>query len=211
MKKEKIILVGGGGHCLSCIDVIEATDKFIIEGVVDIKSRIGEKVAGYPIIAADDDFAELVKNYKNFIITIGQIKNGHTRLSKFLELKKMGANFPVIVSSRAHVSRTASIDEGSIIMHDVVVNSFSRIGKNCIINTRSLIEHESVIGDHVHVATGAIVNGQCEVGSDVFLGSGSIVSNNIKIANRTIIGAGSVVIKDVSIPGTYIGIPSRKL
>ena len=211
MKKEKIILVGGGGHCLSCIDVIESEGKFTIEGIVDIKARIGEKVAGYPVIASDDDFAELVKKYKNFIITIGQIKNGQIRLNKFAELKKLGAKFPVIISSRAHVSRTASIDEGSIVMHDAVVNSLSKIGKNCIINSKSLIEHEATIGDNVHVATGAIVNGQCKIGSEVFLGSGSILTNNINIADKVIIGAGSVVIKDVSASGTYVGTPTRKL
>ena len=33
--KKNIILIGGGGHCKSCIDVIEAEDKFEIAGIVD--------------------------------------------------------------------------------------------------------------------------------------------------------------------------------
>ena len=211
MKKEKIILIGGGGHCVSCIDVIESEDKFTIEGIIDIKSMVGKKVSGYSIIGTDDDLAELVKKYKNFIVTIGQIKNGQIRIKKFLELKKLGAKFPVIVSSRARVSRTASIEEGSIVMHDVIINSCSKIGKNCIINTKALIEHEATIGDHSHVATGTIVNGQCNVGSEVFLGSGSVIANNINVADRVIVGAGSIVIRDVSVPGTYVGAPVRKL
>ena len=28
--KKKIILIGSGGHALSCIDVIEATKKYVI-------------------------------------------------------------------------------------------------------------------------------------------------------------------------------------
>jgi len=32
--KEKIILIGGGGHCKSCIDVIEQEGRFIIAGIV---------------------------------------------------------------------------------------------------------------------------------------------------------------------------------
>jgi hypothetical protein len=47
--KPKIILVGGGGHCHSCIDVIEQEGKFEIAGIVDaIKG--GEKVLGYPVL-----------------------------------------------------------------------------------------------------------------------------------------------------------------
>ena len=32
---KKIILIGGGGHALSCIDVIESEKKFKIVGIVD--------------------------------------------------------------------------------------------------------------------------------------------------------------------------------
>ena len=32
--KEKIILIGGGGHCKSCIDVIEAQGRFQIMAIV---------------------------------------------------------------------------------------------------------------------------------------------------------------------------------
>ncbi len=35
--KEKIVLIGGGGHCRSAIDVIELTNKYEIIGIVDIK------------------------------------------------------------------------------------------------------------------------------------------------------------------------------
>jgi len=34
---EDIILIGGGGHCRSVIDVIESENKFLIRGIVDQK------------------------------------------------------------------------------------------------------------------------------------------------------------------------------
>lgn len=34
--KEQIILIGGGGHCKSCIDVIEQEGKYQIAGIVDL-------------------------------------------------------------------------------------------------------------------------------------------------------------------------------
>ena len=39
LDKEKLILVGGGGHCKACIDVIEEQGKFEILGILDLKDR----------------------------------------------------------------------------------------------------------------------------------------------------------------------------
>ena len=44
MSKEKIVLLGGGGHCRSIIDVIELENKYKIVGIVDKKELIGSKV-----------------------------------------------------------------------------------------------------------------------------------------------------------------------
>lgn len=41
--KEKIVLIGGGGHCHSVDDVLEQTNKYEIIGIVDIKKNIGKK------------------------------------------------------------------------------------------------------------------------------------------------------------------------
>ena len=208
---NQIILLGGGGHCKSCIDVIEAQNKYKIAGIIDVKDKIGSKVLGYQIIGSDEDLFHLTKQYDNFLITIGQIKNFQLRVKMLNELKKREVSFPIIISPRAYVSRTAKIGEGTIIMHNVLLNSDVQIGKNCIINNNSLIEHESIIGDNVHVSTGAIVNGQCEVGADSFIGSGSILANNVKIQSNVIIGAGSVVVSSLSEQGTYVGNPVRRI
>ena len=87
--KEKIILIGGGGHCKSCIDVIEQEGRFDIEGIVDLKEKIGNKVLGYDIIGTDDDLPRITKEYKNFLITIGQIRTPDFRIWMFKKLKEL--------------------------------------------------------------------------------------------------------------------------
>ena len=42
-KKDKIILIGGGGHCKSCIDVIEQEGRFTIAGIVDMPEKSSTK------------------------------------------------------------------------------------------------------------------------------------------------------------------------
>ncbi len=58
--KHPIILIGGGGHCKSCIDVIESEGKFQIKGIIDLPSELGNKVLGYPVIGNDDDIDSFV-------------------------------------------------------------------------------------------------------------------------------------------------------
>jgi len=203
---ETIILVGGGGHCQSCIDVIETEGKYRIAGIVDMPKMVGEKILGYPIIGTDDDLPKLAKEYKNFLVTVGQIKSATIRIRIFKTLAELGVNLPVIVSPFAHVSKHVVLGVGTIFMHHVIVNAGAAIGVNCIINTKALIEHEAFVGSHTHISTGAIVNGQCEVGSECFIGSNAVLANNISIANRTIVAAGCVMLASAFKEGnTYVG------
>jgi len=209
--KEEIILIGGGGHCKACIDVIEAQDKFRIAGIIDVKEKLHQKVSSYEAIGCDQDLPELIEQYKYYLITIGQIKNAEKRRRRFEYLKNLGAVFPVIISPFAYVSNKTSIGEGTIVMHKAFINTGADIGRNCIVNTGVIIEHDVRIGDHCHVSTGAIVNGQCTIGECTFLGSGSITANNITIINDTVVGAGSSVINSIVESGVYAGAPARKL
>ena len=73
--KEKIILIGGGGHCKSCIDVIEQEGRFTIAGIVDVPEKKQHNVLGYPVIGTDADLEELIKTFPNMLITLGYIKS----------------------------------------------------------------------------------------------------------------------------------------
>ena len=189
--KPKIILVGGGGHCISCIDVIEQEGKFQIAGIVDaIKS--GDQLLGYPVLGCDDDLYSLRKNYEYALITIGQIKTPITRMKLYEQLVLLGFILPIIISPRAYISKHAVIREGSIIMHDALINAQAEIGNNCIINTKALIEHDSKIGNHCHISTGAIINGGVTVGHGTFVGSNAVVRESALINENFFVRSGSL-------------------
>lgn len=173
-KREEIVLIGGGGHCKSCIDVIELENKFQIAGIVDLPEKLGHNLLGYPYFAVDDDLTSLSKKYRNFLITIGQIRITEMRIRQFKLLIELGVSIPAIISPLAYVSKYSKIGKGTIIMHRAIVVAGSIIGNNCIINTNAHIEHDAVIGDHCHVATGAIVNGGVQIGKGSFIGSGAV-------------------------------------
>jgi sugar O-acyltransferase (sialic acid O-acetyltransferase NeuD family) len=211
MTQKELILVGGGGHCRSCIDVIEAEGRFHIAGIVDLPAKLDTEILGHVVIANDENIEELIGCYSWYMITLGQIKSVTRRIELYELIKAMGGSFPTIISPRAHVSPHAEIGDGTIVMHDVVVNAGAKVGSNCILNTRCLIEHDATIGDHCHISTGAIVNGECTVGDRCFIGSHSTIAHTLVIGNDAIVGAGSVVLRNLDGDGVFMGHPAVKV
>ena len=193
MTKPKIILLGGGGHCKSCIDVIEQEDKFEVAGILDAKEKIGESVLSYKIIGTDDDLPDLVKKYDNFLITVGQLGLPTIRMKLYERVKKLGANFPIIISPHAYVSKHSKIGNGTIVMHGAIINVGVKIGNNCIINSQTLVEHDAIIGNHCHISTAGIINGGVQVGDGTFFGSGAVTKQYISIPENSFIKANSII------------------
>jgi len=179
--KEKIVLIGGGGHCKSVIDVIELINKYEIIGIVDTKENIGKKVLGYKVIACDDDLETIFQTCKNAVITVGQIESNKTRVKIYNKLKQIGFNLPVLISPLAYVSKHSFIDEGTIVMHHALINANVKIGKNCIINTKALIEHDCIVEDNCHISTTSVINGEVVVKENSFFGSNATSKQGIEI------------------------------
>lgn len=75
---KPLILVGGGGHCKSVIDVAESMGHSIL-GILDLPENVGHSILGYPVLGTDDDIPLFV-NQADFIVTVGFIKESSLRL-----------------------------------------------------------------------------------------------------------------------------------
>ena len=192
---KPLMLIGGGGHCHSCIDVIELTKLYSIKGVIQPDGA--GLVMGYPVLGSDSDLPKLLKEINSVLITVGQIKSMKTRVKLYELVKQLGANLPVVISPNAYCSKNASVGEGTIIMHGAIVNAKSKVGANCIINSLALIEHDAIISDHCHISTGVKINGGVYIGRGSFVGSGVTIKEGITIGDEAVIGAGHVILKDV--------------
>lgn len=190
--KKDIVLVGGGGHCISVIDIIENANEYNILGILD--SNVSENnILGYKVLGGDNLIPKLVNENTYFLITVGQIKSFSIRKNIAKTLKENNAKLATVISCLAYVSKHAQIEEGTIIMNHAVVNAKSKIGKNCIINTKANIEHGVSIGEFCHISTCAVVNGESVVGNGTFIGSNATISNNILIKDDSIISAGKFI------------------
>ena len=190
---EDIILIGGGGHCKSVIDVIEQEVRFNIVGIIDKPELVGSQILDYKVIASDDELVQLSKKIPYALITVGQIKSADLRINLFNQVKEYGYKLPVVISPRAYVSRYTTIDEGTVICHDALINANVNIGKNCIINSKALIEHDSRVEAHCHISTGVIINGGVTIKKNSFIGSHATIVNNVIINNGQFVKSGSLV------------------
>ncbi len=191
ISKPKILLLGGGGHCKSCIDVIEQEDKYEIAGILDNKELLGQKLLGYDYIGTDADISKFVNEDYTFLITVGQIKTSSIRKKLFSLLSKNSAQIATVISPRAYISKHANIGKGTIIMHDALVNASASIGQNCIINSKALIEHDVIIENFCHVSTSAVINGGVTVREGTFFGSNTVSKEYVITDTGDFIKAGS--------------------
>lgn len=194
--KPSILLLGAGGHARACIDVIEQHGGYVIAGLIGLPDEVGSRVLGYPVVGSDSEIPALLARTPTALIAIGQIKTPEPRMRVWQQLLANGTCPPAIISPYAHVSQHATIGEGSVVMHGAIVNAGARVGKNCILNSQSLIEHDTVVGDHCHVSTGARLNSGVEVGEGTFIGSGSNIRQGVHIGRYCVIGIGQTILKD---------------
>lgn len=188
--KKKLILIGGGGHCASCIDVIEQEGQYEIYGILDSKFTTDTIISGYRVVGDDKEIGKYAKRGFHFLIVVGHLGNSEVRKRLYKLVLSCGGQPATIISPRAYVAKSAKVSQGSIVMHDALINVGATVGVNCIINTKSLIEHNCTIGAHCHISTGAVVNGDVTIGSGTFFGSNATCKQGITVKKDSFIKAG---------------------
>lgn len=199
---ESVILIGGSGHAKVIIDCIRcAGDR--VEGILDDGLTPGTLVLDVPVLGPVEDYARYDSH--KFFIAIGN-NAVRSRIARQLKVRWYTAIHPSAV-----ISRYASIGPGTVVMANAVVNSCARVGAHCIINTCAIVEHDNVLEDFVHVSPAAALGGTVRVGEATHVGIGASVKNNTNICGGCAIGAGSAVVRDITEPGTYVGVPARRI
>lgn len=190
--KNKILLIGSGGHAQSCIEIIESQGKFIIEKIYDPFSN-NEKLYEYQIEKQEDYLINYHGKISNLFLAIGYIKDPSIR-EKYIDLfTNFNFTYPNIVSKTSYISNRSKLGFGNSFHHYSFINSNAEIGNFNIINSGAIIEHGVKIGNNCHISTNVVINGQVEIGNNTFIGSGSVLMQGIKIGNNQTIPMGTLL------------------
>ena len=200
--KREYIILGAGGHAAVIADILYKSG-CSLKGFLDDAVAVGTDVLGSKVIGKIDncrDYSECL-----FIIGIGE---NHIR-------KRIAGKYSLEYGKAIHpsaiIGQQVEIGCGTVIMGGCVINSRTVIGKNCIVNTRASVDHDNKLGDFVHISPGAVLGGTVFVEDGTHIGIGACVKNNICICNDVIVGAGALVVKNINDPGTYVGVPARRI
>lgn len=116
-----------------------------------------------------------------------------------------------IISKNSTLNGICEIGEGTVILSGVTVNTGTKFGRFCKINTSSSIDHDNVFSDYASCGPSVVTGGKVIVGKNSYLGIGSTIKHGIKIGANSVIGGGSFVNKDCEGNSLYYGVPARRV
>jgi len=195
---NKLIIVGAGGHAAACVDAIESQRQYQIEGFIGKVDQVGEVCLGYPVLGSDVDLVRYRDRVHFALVAVGGISDPMHRASMIKNVSDIGFQAPTVIAGTAYVSRSASVGNGTVLMHGVVVNARAKIGNHCIVNTKSLIEHDAKVADYSHLSTGVIINGGVLVGKSSFIGSGVMIREDVTIGENCFVGMGQSIVSNIA-------------
>lgn len=200
-----IIIIGASGHGKVLADIAQKMNQweeiYFLDDNGSVKEIIGFNVLGK--VAEAFKYRETA----DFIVGIG---DNSIRQKIQEELFENNFSIATLIHPNATIGMDVSIGVGTVIMAGVVINSSTKIGNGCIVNTSSSIDHDNLLADYVHISPGVRTGGTVEIGKGSWVGIGSTIINNIGIVEKSIVGAGSLVTIDLLQSATYFGVPARK-
>jgi len=116
-----------------------------------------------------------------------------------------------VIHALAQVSEGATIASGVYVGPMAVVNAGASVWADCIINTGAIVEHDCYVAEASHISPGAVLCGGAKISEGCWIGANAVVKEGVSIAPWTVVGCGAVVVHDIAKPGTYVGVPVRKL
>lgn len=208
--KEKVVLIGNGGHAKVILDILEAVGQYQVIGVTTAKVDSQDSFCGYPVLGGDGILPGLIKQgVKKAVIGVGGFRDNSLRTKVYERVKAAGFELVSAIHPSAIISKTVVLGEANVIFPGVVINSHVRIGHNVIIATGSTIDHDVLIEDHVLVSAGVTVGANITIKEGALLALGSKVVSDIRIGRGALVAAGAVVVKDVEDETVVFGVPAR--
>jgi UDP-N-acetylbacillosamine N-acetyltransferase len=211
MTQENIVLLGGGGHAISCAQLARNGGISIL-GYFDDDPNVEFEFLGLKKAGSIKDFLNSCEAKTKVIIGIGDHDHGLTRVSIFNRLFASSISIMDLHSSNSNYQDLKLGPRSNQVFDHTYFGPACMLGSNNIFNTNSIIEHQVKIGSHCHIGPGAVICGRAMIGDQVLVGANSTVLPGTEINSGNIIGAGCLVNKSLfSSGGIYIGNPAKKI
>ena len=209
---QKVVIFGSSGHAKVVIDILQKNKSFEIIGLIDSFVSKGNKTLGIPVLGDEDYLPALCTEYPTLkgIIAIG---DNWVRKTMYDKIISRCPNFEFVsaIHPTATIGAGVVIKDGSVLTAHAIVNADARIGRFCILNTKSSLGHESTMRDFSSLAPGVTIGGNVSIGAYSAISLGVNVIQNITIGQHTVIGAGALVVTDIRKNRMAYGVPATEV
>ena len=208
---KKVAFIGSGEMARHVGHYMVEDKQFEVVGYYDDFTPVGTIVNNYPILGKLDD---IEKQYKQGVFDELSNAIGYTRFQYRKEVFERFENiipFATFIHSSCFIDSTAKIGKGVVIFPQSVLLIDSIIEDNVFLQINCCIADASIVRKHCLISATVSIAGRAEVGECCFIGIGSTISSDVKVCNNVFAGAGTVIVKDITEPGTYVGVPARKI
>lgn len=216
MRKDKIVILGGGGIASIASWIMDRRGDAECVGLINdfypIGTEIGKKKK-FKVIGSSDMVPELIKDsdYMFYVAFHG--------MQREKEVYQKVCNFS-IPDDRLYspIDPTAVIAyEYSDIGPGVMVAPLAQIGPDVTIGRYSVvlgnafIGHDTNIGEFCHIATNSVIGAIVNVGNACHIGMNASIREKTNIGNYCLVGMGSVVLENIEDNTIVVGNPARVL
>ena len=130
---------------------------------------------------------------------------------KWYESLSNQIDFNVVIHHLALLGPRITLGKGSIVTAHCHMTCDIVVGLCGQFNFQTTVSHDVTIGDYCTAGPNVNICGNVQIGHRVTIGASGTIAPGVSICDDVTIGAGAVVVKDITEPGTYVGVPAKKL
>ncbi|MBI5017709.1 MAG: acetyltransferase [Deltaproteobacteria bacterium] len=204
MARREVYVAGAGGHAKVVLSTLLACG-FAPKAIYDDAPETwGKTVLGVPVLGPIGDLAARLP--LPVVVAVGSNSARKTVVARL-----DGAEWVTTVHPTAFVDPTVNLGPGTVVFAGAMVQTDTRIGEHCIVNTGATIDHDCVFGPFAHAAPGSHCAGGVHLGEGALLGIGACVIPGRRVGAWARVGAGATVVRDLPEGVTAVGCPARPL
>ena len=210
--KVKVAIVGTGELALHISHYLNLSDKYRVVGYIDDFVSKGILVNSLPVICSSEEafyFYNSENVFDEIVVAIGYSRMNYRAkvFNNFFGKIKL----TTFIHNSCVVDETVELGEGVIVFPGCVIDRNVSIKNNVFLHVGCIISHDSTICDNSYLSPNTTTAGFVEIGEGCNIGISTTISNHAKIHKGVRTGAGTVVVRDIIEPGTYVGVPARKI
>jgi sugar O-acyltransferase (sialic acid O-acetyltransferase NeuD family) len=216
----RIVIFGAGGMALEMAAYIEQYNDARPSGLFEDRSHL--ELVGYIDPSKERD-GELMKGYAIFneiraqmgvtgyLLSFGKpsVRRDvfNNEVARYPGIKPINFRHPMSVVDTG----TLQMGTGNFICPFDVICPDIIIGNHNMFNTNVTIGENADIGSFNVFNSFSQISGRVKIGNECLIGAGVNILQDLSICDNVTIGSGAVVTKDITEPGTYVGIPARRI